>query len=441
MRTSSRSASSSTASRQRGPSVLGISTRYCAPSGKRFAESGSSFRSPGGSPIERRKSRASRSYSASAGTVGLRLLEQRLPAVEQRLELVARRPVRGEELHVAPVVGELPLELGDRLLLRCDRGLDLLELARAFRSCPLRPRLRFVALRTQSLRPELRNDWNSSSTGDSSGRSPPSRRRSCGSSRPRSRASARRPRRGGRGRGRRAARSRGSSPAQPRAPRGSRGRGGSSARRGRGSSPRTRRRPRARAAAARRPRAPRTGFSCVSQPEKRNRPSRFWASGRRSPVIDWTHSSTEPRSSSSASCCEKYAGTTPWPSRTCPRRLAAGRAASPAASSSRSRSARPARRARRARPRASRRRADACRPPRATGPRPRRPSSRCAAGSGTRSRAASTRRVSSASSSEATAFSFFSRPMWVSFACACFAFDFLYRNRSTNRWSRAMSAL
>ena len=35
MRTSSRAASSSTASRQRGPSVLGISTRYCAPSGKR----------------------------------------------------------------------------------------------------------------------------------------------------------------------------------------------------------------------------------------------------------------------------------------------------------------------------------------------------------------------------------------------------------------------
>ena len=45
-RTSSRSASSSTASRQRGPSVLGISIRYWAPSGKRFAESGSSFRSP-----------------------------------------------------------------------------------------------------------------------------------------------------------------------------------------------------------------------------------------------------------------------------------------------------------------------------------------------------------------------------------------------------------
>jgi len=56
-RTPRRSASSSTALRQRGPSVLGISTRYWAPSGKRFCESGSSFRSPGGRPIERRKSR------------------------------------------------------------------------------------------------------------------------------------------------------------------------------------------------------------------------------------------------------------------------------------------------------------------------------------------------------------------------------------------------
>ena len=34
----------------RGPSVLGISTRYCAPSGNRFSEVGSSCRSPGGSP-------------------------------------------------------------------------------------------------------------------------------------------------------------------------------------------------------------------------------------------------------------------------------------------------------------------------------------------------------------------------------------------------------
>ncbi len=34
----------------RGPSVLGISTRYCAPSGNRFSDAGSSPRSPGGRP-------------------------------------------------------------------------------------------------------------------------------------------------------------------------------------------------------------------------------------------------------------------------------------------------------------------------------------------------------------------------------------------------------
>ena len=61
-----------------------------------------------------------------------------------------------------------------------------------------------------------------------------------------------------------------------------------------------------------------TGFSCSSQPEKRNLPRRFCACGRCSPVIVCTHCSTEPRSSSSSSCCEKYAGSTPWPSRTRP---------------------------------------------------------------------------------------------------------------------------
>ena len=75
-------------------------------------------------------------------------------------------------------------------------------------------------------------------------------------SRPRSPASGGRPRRAARGRARRAARSRGTPRARPRAPRGSRGRGGSSARRARGSSRPTRRRARARAGAARRPRAP-----------------------------------------------------------------------------------------------------------------------------------------------------------------------------------------
>src|SRR5579859_655503 len=39
------------------PSVLGISTRYCAPSGKRFVLLGSSWRSPEGSPILVRKRR------------------------------------------------------------------------------------------------------------------------------------------------------------------------------------------------------------------------------------------------------------------------------------------------------------------------------------------------------------------------------------------------
>ena len=57
-----------------------------------------------------------------------------------------------------------------------------------------------------------------------------------------------------------------------------------------------------------------TGFSTSSQPEKRNRPSSDIASGRARFVIVCTHWSTEPRVSSSASCCEKYAGITPWPS-------------------------------------------------------------------------------------------------------------------------------
>ncbi len=86
--------------------------------------------------------------------------------------------------------------------------------------------------------------------------SPPSRRRRSGSSRPRSRASARRPRRAARGRGRRAARCPGTRRAPPRAPRGSPGRGGSSARRASAGSRPTRPRAPARAGAARRRRAP-----------------------------------------------------------------------------------------------------------------------------------------------------------------------------------------
>ena len=50
------------------------------------------------------------------------------------------------------------------------------------------------------------------------------------------------------------------------------------------------------------------------------------------------------------------------------------------------------------------------------------------------------RRDSSATSLAASACCFWSRPMWVSFACACFALSFLARKRSTKRSSRAMSA-
>ena len=48
-------------------------------------------------------------------------------------------------------------------------------------------------------------------------------------------------------------------------------------------------------------------------------------------------------------------------------------------------------------------------------------------------------RVSSSNSPAASARSSSSRAMWVSFAWACFALLFLYRNRSTKRSSRAMS--
>src|SRR5581483_6748009 len=127
----SRAVSSSTASRQLGPSVLGISIRYCAPSGKRLGESGSSFRSPGGRPIVRRKSRVS--LIAAERNSDLRLLEQRLPPSEQLLQLRARRGVRGEELGVAPVVRELLLQLGDRFLRGGDLCLDPFQGARPLR--------------------------------------------------------------------------------------------------------------------------------------------------------------------------------------------------------------------------------------------------------------------------------------------------------------------
>ena len=69
------------------------------------------------------RSSAGSRASRSSGRPYLRrlgLLEQRLPPLEQPLELVARGRVRSQQLGVPPVLGELPLELGDGLLLRGD---------------------------------------------------------------------------------------------------------------------------------------------------------------------------------------------------------------------------------------------------------------------------------------------------------------------------------
>src|SRR5690242_3261600 len=57
-------------------------------------------------------------------SLSLRLLEQRLPLLEQGLQAVAGSLVRGERLDVGPVLGELRLELGDLALARGDLRLD-----------------------------------------------------------------------------------------------------------------------------------------------------------------------------------------------------------------------------------------------------------------------------------------------------------------------------
>ena len=62
--------------------------------------------------------------SASGASLHLALLEQLFPAAEQRLELVAGAPVRLQRLDVGPVVRELALEVGERLLARGDLALE-----------------------------------------------------------------------------------------------------------------------------------------------------------------------------------------------------------------------------------------------------------------------------------------------------------------------------
>src|SRR5581483_1899895 len=100
--TSSRAASSRTASRHRGPSVLGISTRKRAPSGKRFGDSGRSFRSPRGSPIEARKSRVSTS-SILDPRIAQQPREQLRPHRQRLEQRVLVRAVRAASVDAQPV--------------------------------------------------------------------------------------------------------------------------------------------------------------------------------------------------------------------------------------------------------------------------------------------------------------------------------------------------
>ena len=131
----------------------------------------------------------------------LRGLEQRLPAGEQLLQLVAGGAVLGQRVHVRPVLRQLRLELGDVLLERRDPALDLLELGRA-----LLLRRRAGGPSAPSARPRRPRAARSSPRAPGRGR--PSRRRRSAACAPRPRRCARRPRRAARGRGRRA----GSSP-------------------------------------------------------------------------------------------------------------------------------------------------------------------------------------------------------------------------------------
>ena len=72
------------------------------------------------------------SSGSPEGRSRLRSLEEPLPALQQRLELVACMPVSREHLDVVPVFGEALLELGDGRLVCRDLCLDPLELRGVF---------------------------------------------------------------------------------------------------------------------------------------------------------------------------------------------------------------------------------------------------------------------------------------------------------------------
>ena len=93
--------------------------------GKAFRRVGQVVQHPRAGARSSEGSRASRS-SGRPYLRRLSLLEQRLPPLEQPLELVARGRVCSEQLDVSPVLGEPALERGDGLLLRGDLPLDVL---------------------------------------------------------------------------------------------------------------------------------------------------------------------------------------------------------------------------------------------------------------------------------------------------------------------------
>src|SRR5262249_1032233 len=82
---------------------------------------------------------------ADRGALGAGLLEELLPAREQRAQGLAPRGMRLEGLDVAPVRGKLCLEAGHLGLARGDLPLEPLDLARPGRGGGRRATFSFVA--------------------------------------------------------------------------------------------------------------------------------------------------------------------------------------------------------------------------------------------------------------------------------------------------------
>src|SRR5436190_18670772 len=87
-----------------------------------------------------------------AESLGLGALEQRLPPLEQRLQLLARAAVLREHVDVTPVGGESALQVGHSIFTGGDFGLQPLELRRPLRLRPRWPRRAFFLLAVLRLR-------------------------------------------------------------------------------------------------------------------------------------------------------------------------------------------------------------------------------------------------------------------------------------------------